>query len=100
MSKVVTTIALNFIVQCSKYVVGSIRGNKWISDIILLNLVPRVLITIPAPCISILSIGSAIYSLMSIIIASITHAKENILVLGHRRPPSWCMSFEIIVVSC
>ena len=92
-SKFVTFIALNFIVQCSKSVLIYIKGSMWLSSTIAFTLVPRRLITISAPHVSISCIGSTIYSLLSIIIARVTQVKEKSLVPGYRRPYNWFKSF-------
>ena len=99
-SKIMTSITLNLIVQCSKSIVISVRSWMRLSELISLDLLPGISIHVPTPCISISSIGSAIYSLMSIIISSVTQTKEYTLILGHRRPSSWCIFSEIILMSC
>ena len=99
MSKYVTFIALNFIVQCSKSIVISIEGLTWLSEIVSFKLIPKVLIAIYAPFIYFLCIGSTIYNLMPIIIKRVTQAKNFFWVLVYRRPYSWCRSSEIFILS-
>ena len=55
---------------------------------------------VSSPFIYVSIIGSTIYSLMIVIIASITQVREKTLIPRYGRPSRWCVSSKIIVVSC